>query len=76
MSQQTIPKTSNFPIGKCPECNGDLFEEVEEKGDYHPDHEFIYYEKFIACSMCPFTKEYDAEDSYSADDSEIILSGN
>ena len=51
---EACPKTRLHPIGKCPECNANLFEEAQEKGDYHPDHEFIYYELYAVCESCDY----------------------
>lgn len=55
----TIPKTKLHSVGECPECGGKMFEEVAEKSYGLPDHEVVYYEKFLGCADCPHTEEYD-----------------
>lgn len=51
---QACPETRLKPIGKCPDCGDNLFEESIEKGDYYPDHEFIYYEICAVCVNCDY----------------------
>jgi predicted nucleic-acid-binding Zn-ribbon protein len=65
---ETCPKTRNATVGDCPECGAPMFEEVQETGDYHPDHERIYYVKYIACSGCNYTEDFEeSEPDYDPD---------
>jgi hypothetical protein len=53
---QSPPKLRLHPVGKCPECGGDVYEEAHETGDYHPDHEMIYYNIVEECRDCGWYK--------------------
>lgn len=61
------PKTRNTPVGKCPMCDCDMFEEVAEKTYGGPGHETVYYEKFVACSDCRYMEDYEPEEKGNDD---------
>jgi hypothetical protein len=52
----------------CPKCGGDVFREEEELGDYHPDHEHIYYETWDTCennpTECDFAERYIPDNNF------------
>lgn len=52
----------------CPKCGGDVFREEEEFGDYHPDHERIYYETWDTCennpTECDFAERYIPDNNF------------
>lgn len=52
-----IPKTRNNPVGKCPNCRGNLFEEVSERSYGDPGNETVFFEKFLACGSCRYCED-------------------